>query len=45
MRRLLSWGVDAIQTDRPDVLSDVLVAEAARPLPPILGRGDGPGAP
>jgi len=43
MRRLLSWGVDAIQTDRPDVLSDVLVAEAGRPLPPVLRRGAGLG--
>lgn len=38
MRRLLSWGVDAIQTDRPDLLSEVLVAEAGRPLPPALLR-------
>ena len=38
MRRLLSWGVDAIQTDRPDLLSQVLVAEAGRPLPPLLRR-------
>ncbi|MGB1656669.1 MAG: glycerophosphodiester phosphodiesterase [Longimicrobiales bacterium] len=38
MRRLLSWGVDAIQTDRPDLLSEVLVAEVGRPLPPVLVR-------
>ncbi len=38
MRRLLSWGVDAIQTDRPDLLSDVLVEVAGRPLPPSAGR-------
>lgn len=34
MRRLLRWGVDAIQTDRPDVLARVLHEEAGRPLPP-----------
>jgi len=34
MRRLLSWGVDAIQSDRPDLLSDVLVEVAGRPPPP-----------
>ncbi|MDX1494490.1 MAG: glycerophosphodiester phosphodiesterase [Longimicrobiales bacterium] len=34
MRRLLEWGVDAIQTDRPDLLSEVLVEVAGRPLPP-----------
>lgn len=38
MRRLLSWGVDGIQSDRPDLLSEVLVAEAGRPLPPIARR-------
>lgn len=41
MRRLLSWGVDAIQSDRPDLLSEVLVEVAARPLPPrARGRTD-----
>jgi len=34
MRRLLSWGVDGIHTDRPDVLSEVLVAETGRPEAP-----------
>lgn len=34
MHRLLDWGVDAIQSDRPDLLSDVLVERAGRPLPP-----------
>lgn len=34
MRRMLEWGVDAIQTDRPDLLSEVLVEVAGRPLPP-----------
>lgn len=33
MRRLLSWGVDAIQTDRPDLLARVLHEETGRPLP------------
>lgn len=35
MRRLLQMGVDAIQSDRPDLLSSVLVDEANRPPPPI----------
>jgi glycerophosphoryl diester phosphodiesterase len=34
MRRLLRWGVDGIQTDRPDVLARVLVEEWGRPAPP-----------
>lgn len=38
MRRLLEWGVDAIQSDRPDLLSEVLVEEAGRPLPPCKRR-------
>ena len=37
MRRLLDWGVDGIQSDRPDVLAGVLHDVAGRPLPP--GRG------
>lgn len=36
MRRLLSWGVDGIQTDRPDVLARVLAEEVGRPAPPGL---------
>lgn len=40
MRRLLSWGVDGIQTDRPDRLARVLVEEAGRAPPPGL-RADG----
>lgn len=45
MRRLLSWGVDGIQTDRPDRLARVLVEESGRPPPPGLaaGQGDRPG--
>ncbi len=38
MDRLLDWGVDGIQTDRPDLLSEVLVRRAGRPLPPIARR-------
>ena len=34
MRRLLSWGVDGIQSDRPDLLADVLTEVAGRPPPP-----------
>ncbi len=37
MRRLLSWGVDGIQTDRLDVLSRVLSDVAGRPPPPRSG--------
>lgn len=33
MRRLLSWGVDGIQSDRPDVLARVLVEYCGRPAP------------
>lgn len=34
MRRLLSWGVDGIQSDRPDLLAGVLTEVAARPRAP-----------
>jgi glycerophosphoryl diester phosphodiesterase len=34
MRRLLSWGVDGIITDRPDRLAKVLHDVSGRPLPP-----------
>ncbi|MGD8601976.1 MAG: glycerophosphodiester phosphodiesterase [Gemmatimonadota bacterium] len=34
MRRLLDWGVDGIQTDRPDILSAVLTERVGRPVPP-----------
>jgi glycerophosphoryl diester phosphodiesterase len=34
MRTLVEWGVDGIQTDRPDVLSQVLHEAVGRPLPP-----------
>lgn len=39
MRRLLSYGVDGIQTDRPDLLARVLVEETGRPPPPGLDEG------
>jgi glycerophosphoryl diester phosphodiesterase len=38
MRRLLAWGVDGIQTDRPDLLARVLVEVARRPPPPGLEK-------
>lgn len=38
MRRLLEWGVDGIQTDRPDLLSAILVESYGRPAPPIERR-------
>jgi glycerophosphoryl diester phosphodiesterase len=34
MRRLLSWGVDGVQTDRPDRLAAVLSDVSGRPPPP-----------
>ncbi len=42
MRRLLSWGVDGIQSDRPDLLARVLHEEMGRPLPPGLSGLPGP---
>ena len=38
MHRLLDWGVDGIQTDRPDVLARVLVERVGRPPPPGLAE-------
>jgi glycerophosphoryl diester phosphodiesterase len=38
MRTLVEWGVDGIQTDRPDVLSRVLHETVGRPLPPGHAR-------
>lgn len=43
MRRLLKWGVDGIQTDRPDLLARVLAREAGRPPPPGLAAGGAEG--
>ena len=40
MRRLLSWGVDGIQTDRPDLLASVLTEVAGRPPPPLEARAE-----
>jgi len=40
MRRLLSWGVDGIITDRPDRLARVLHDVAERPLPPGSPPGE-----
>ncbi|HIF07628.1 MAG TPA: glycerophosphodiester phosphodiesterase [Gemmatimonadetes bacterium] len=37
MTRLLAWGVDGIQTDRPDVLSSVLEGLGRVPSPKSLG--------
>jgi glycerophosphoryl diester phosphodiesterase len=34
MRRLLQWGADGIQTDRPDLLSRLLTELVGRPVPP-----------
>lgn len=39
MRRLLDWGVDGIQTDRPDLLAALLTEVAGRPVAPGLARG------
>jgi len=36
MRRLLAMGVDAIQSDRPDVLAEVLTEVCGRPPPPTV---------
>ena len=41
MRRLLKWGVDGIQTDRPDVLSRVLAEGADVRAPPPESPGNG----
>jgi len=38
MRRLLSWGVDGIQSDRPDLLSEVLIEVTGRPPPPCARK-------
>ena len=35
MRRLLAWGVDGIQTDRPDLLATVLADAAGRRPAPV----------
>jgi glycerophosphoryl diester phosphodiesterase len=40
MRRLLSWGVDGIISDRPDRLARVLHEAVGRPLPPGPPEGE-----
>ena len=44
MRRLLSWGVDGIQSDRLDRLARVLVEETGRPPPALTAAGAGAAA-
>ena len=39
MRRLLEWGVDGVQSDRPDLLARVLMEVAGRPAPPGVEAG------
>ena len=39
MRRLIDWGVDAIQSDRPDLLASVLTQIRSRP-PELMLRDD-----
>lgn len=39
MRRLVEMGVDAVQTDRPDLLARVLHEVTGRPLPRALAAG------
>ncbi|MXW17557.1 MAG: glycerophosphodiester phosphodiesterase [Gemmatimonadetes bacterium] len=41
MRRLLEWGVDGIQTDRPDLLADLLTEVSGRPPAPARVREGG----
>jgi glycerophosphoryl diester phosphodiesterase len=36
MRKLVSWGVDGIQTDRPDLLAPILAEMVGRPPAPCL---------
>jgi len=45
MRRLLSWGVDGIQTDRPDLLARVLTEDRGRPPPPCVRAAQPPSGP
>lgn len=42
MRRLLEWGVDGIQSDRPDLLANVMGEVVGRPLPPGPNGGGRP---
>ena len=45
MRRLVDMGVDGLQTDRPDLLAEVLSDVAGRPPPPGLGASGPASAP
>jgi glycerophosphoryl diester phosphodiesterase len=40
MKRLLEWGIDGIQSDRPDLLADVLTDFAGRPPAPARMGGE-----
>jgi glycerophosphoryl diester phosphodiesterase len=40
MRRLISSGVDGIQTDRPDLLAPIMTEMLGRPTAPCLGNGN-----
>ncbi|MBT8396843.1 MAG: glycerophosphodiester phosphodiesterase, partial [Gemmatimonadetes bacterium] len=42
MRRLVEMGVDGIQTDRPDLLAEVLTDVVGRPRPPGSGPSQQP---
>jgi glycerophosphoryl diester phosphodiesterase len=38
MERLIDWGVDGVQSDRPDILADVMTEKLGRPAAPARGR-------
>jgi glycerophosphoryl diester phosphodiesterase len=38
MERLIDWGVDGVQSDRPDVLADVMTEKLGRPPAPVRRR-------
>jgi glycerophosphoryl diester phosphodiesterase len=38
MERLLAWGVDGVQSDRPDILADVMTERFGRPAAPVRTR-------
>jgi glycerophosphoryl diester phosphodiesterase len=38
MERLLEWGVDGVQSDRPDILADVMTEQLGRPAAPARRR-------
>lgn len=45
MARLLAWGVDGIQSDRPDRLADVMSRRLGRPTAPAARATDDPRPP